>query len=150
MTIEPKLLNPSGKLLSEIANRLTPARKTKPLWAKLIDQMQVIETREGTLTAQPGDYLCRGIEGEPWPQKADKLREKYSPSREVDGDGWERYEPKPAAEGIEAAQFDQPFRVITQWGELQGKANDYVVRSKSDPADVWIVGQAIFEASYEF
>lgn len=50
---------------------------------------------------------------------------------------------------MEAAQLATAFRAIAQWGELTGKANDFVVRSKTDPSDIWIVDKAIFEASYE-
>ncbi len=149
MTSEPELLNPNGKLLPDIERRLVLARKTKPLWAKLIGQAKSINTLEGTIKAEPGDYLCRGIEGETWPQKSVKLHEKYSPSGQVDTDGWERFDPIPDSAPVEAAEVLQPFRVIAQWGQLTGKAKDYVVRSTTDSTDIWIVDRAIFDASYE-
>jgi hypothetical protein len=49
---------------------------------------------------------------------------------------------------VQAAQIKVAFRVQANWGELSGKANDYVVRSTTDPTDVWIVDRTIFEASY--
>ncbi len=61
MTSEPKLLNPNGKLLPDIERRLALARKTKPLWAKLIGQAMSVNTLEGTINAEPGDYLCREL-----------------------------------------------------------------------------------------
>jgi hypothetical protein len=39
---------------------------------------------------------------------------------------------------------------VAKWGELKGKAGDYIVRSIEDTSDIWIVDRAIFEASYEF
>lgn len=149
MSSEKRLLNPDGRLLPDIESRLVLARKTKPLWSKLIGQVQSVKTPEGTLHAEPGDYLCRGIQGEHWPQKAAKLQEKYSPSGEVDSDGWERFDPKPDSAAVEVARVYEPFRIIAQWGELTGKSGDYVVRSAADPIDTWIVDRDIFEASYE-
>jgi hypothetical protein len=149
MKSDSNLLNPNGKLSTDVESRLVLARKTKPLWAKLIEQPQAIETLEGILHAAPGDYVCRGIQGETWPHKASKLLEKYLPSGEVDADGWACFYPKPDAAAVQAAQVEAPFRVIAQWGELNGKANDYVVRSATDCTDIWIVDRAIFEASYE-
>jgi hypothetical protein len=143
------LLNPNGELVATIAKQLRLARKTKPIWAKRIEAAVEVETREGRLQAQAGDYLCRGIAGEYWPQKEAKLTEKYSPSTERDAEGLERFDPKPESAPVEATAVDRPFRVAATWGELTGKPGDYVVRSTTDPDDVWIVGKTIFEASYE-
>jgi len=150
MTQEPVLLNPSGELLEQVERRMVLARKTKPIWAKQLSESTDIETLEGRLTAEPGDYLCRGIQDEQWPQKANNLFDKYVASEDIDADGWQRFDPKADAAPVEAAAIEHPFRVIAQWGELNGKANDYVVRSTVDPTDVWIVDRTIFEASYEF
>lgn len=147
--IEPRLINPCGQLLAEIEQRLFTARKTKPLWAKLVMKKQQIESLEGSQVAEPGDYLCRGIHNEFWPQKATKLLDTYQPTGQVDEDGWQQFTPKPDTAPVQAAQIDSPFAVIANWGKLTGKAHDYVVRSSSDPTDVWIVDKAIFEASYE-
>ena len=143
------LLNLNNLLIPEIAARMFATRKTKPIFAQRVEDACEVETLEGRLHAGPDDYLCRGIVGEQWPQKESKLFEKYVPSGQFDEAGWQRFDPKPDSEAVEATQVDHPFRVIAHWGELTGKANDYVVRSKSDPTDVWIVDYAIFEASYE-
>ncbi len=124
-------------------------RKTKPIWAKRIETKREVETLEGRLVAGPDDYLCRGIVGEYWPQKQSKLLEKYVSSNEVDSEGWRRFDPKPESTPVEAAQLATAFHVTAHWGELTGKAYDFVVRSKTDPSDIWIVDKAIFEASYE-
>lgn len=143
------LLNPNGVILPELAARMFETRKNKPIWAKQIERAHTVETLEGHLNANSGDYLCRGIVGECWPQKPEKLLEKYVARREFDADGWQRFDPKPDASSVEAAQLDTAFRVIAHWGELTGKAHDFVVRSRTDPTDVWIVDKAIFEASYD-
>lgn len=143
------LLNPDGQLLAEVSTRMFETRKTKSIWAKRITAQQEVATLEGRLLVQPDDYLCKGIAGEHWPQKYSKLLDKYSPTDEIDSEGWQRFDPKPHATAALAAQVAFDFRVAAHWGELTGKANDYVVRSKLDPTDIWIVDKAIFEASYE-
>lgn len=145
-----ELLNPEGQLLPEIARRLREARKTKPIWGKRAEVAGEVETLEGRLQFQHGDYLCRGIVGELWPQKESKLLEKYVASGQFDAEGWQRFDPKPDSQPVEATQIDHPFRVLAHWGELTGKSGDYLVRSKTDPTDVWIVDKTIFDATYEF
>lgn len=146
----PLLVNPNGHLMPEIVGKLLEARKNKPLWAKRLDASQVVATLEGNLQAHAGDYLCRGIVGEQWPQKEKKLLEKYCPSGEFDSDGWQRFDSRPDSQTVEATAIPHAFRVIAQWGELAGKAGDYLVRSRTDPTDIWLVDKTIFEASYEF
>ncbi len=145
---DPKLINPDGRLLSEVEQRLAPARKTKPLWAKQADTAQDVVSLEGRERVAVGDYICRGIQGEFWPQRAGKLLERYTASDEVDAEGWRRFDPKPDSAPVQAAAVDHPFRVQVLWGELTGKPHDYVVRSTTDPTDIWIVDKVIFEASY--
>lgn len=147
---KPLLCNPDGRLLSAIASGLRYARKTKSLWAKRVERTSQIETIEGVVSAEAGDYLCRGIEREVWPQREKSLLERYSASSHFDEEGWQRFDPKPDLQPVMAVAMDRPFRVQAHWGELTGKANDYLVQSKTDPDDIWIVDKAIFEASYEY
>ncbi len=146
----PKLLNPAGKLISEIEASLTLARKAKSLWAKRLETSTVINSLEGPLPAEAGDYICRGIHGEFWPQKARKLFDTYHATDQFNSDGWQQFSPKPDSAPVQAVQIDFPFSLTSHWGELVGKAKDYVVRSTSDSSDCWIVDRAIFESSYEF
>lgn len=147
---KPLLLNPDGRLLTAIASELRDARKIKSLWAKRIEQASQIKTLEGFVNAEVGDYLCRGIEHECWPQREQALLERYLASNCFDEEGWQRFDPKPDSQPIGAVAIAHPFRVLARWGELTGKAHDYLVQSKTDPDDVWIVDKAIFEASYEY
>lgn len=142
------LLNPNGQLIEEVARRMWRARKSKPLWAKRLEEAQSVETIEGLLHAEAGDYLCRGVNSELWPQKAVKLLEKYSPTESFDN-GWQCFSPKSDSEGVEATQVDHAFRIQAHWGILNGKPGDYVVRSRTDSTDVWIVDKSIFEATYQ-
>ena len=146
----PIFLNPDGQLLPSIVQQLHEARKTKPIWARRADFEAKVTTLEGEVSMRPGDYLCRGIVGEYWPQKQSKLLEKYIPFGHVDPDGWQRFDPKPDSQTVEAAQVGYDFKVVAQWGELLGKRGDFVVRSITDSSDVWIVDRTIFNASYEF
>jgi len=147
---QPQLLNPNQGLLVELELRLRLANKTKLLWARQVKVTTNVESPEGVVVANAGDFVCRGIHGEYWAQKKDKLFAKYSAMGEIDAEGWQRFEPIPEAAPVEAAQVPYAFRVVAQWGELNGRPNDYVVRSTQDPLDIWIVGRAIFDASYEF
>ncbi len=148
--------NPNTELLDEVnhANFWFSAHKTKCLWAKEISSDQTVSTLEGEISAQIGDYLCRGESDDTWPQKAKTLFAKYEPTEEHDGDGWQKFNPKPDAAGVQAAQINHAFEVIASWGNLSGKPNDYLVKNDADknvdyPDDVWIVSREIFEGTYE-
>lgn len=145
-----ELLNPEGSLIPSVVAGMQEARKTKPLWAKRVDTAQEITSLEAVQQLKPGDYLCRGVQNEYWPQSQKKLLGTYNPSGQIDKDGFERFDPKPDGKWVQVTAIDHPFRVVAAWGELKGKAGDYVVRSLEDTSDIWIVDRAIFEASYEF
>jgi len=147
--IQTRLLNPDGKLLTEIEQRLRVARKSQPLWAKRLDGAQDVVTLEGVTSAAAGDYLCRGILGEFWAQQASRLFARYAATAVVDEQGFERFDPLAAAT-VEAAPVDTAFRVLSRWGELTGKPHDYLVRSTMEPSDIWIVAGKIFATSYNF
>jgi len=149
-------VSPNLELLSKINQSQSwfHAKKTRPIWAKMLQRAQTVETLEGRETAGAGDYLCRGESGEVWPQRAKSLEAKYTPTDTVDGDGWRKYQPRPDAEGVLAAKVEHPFSLEAKWGLLKGKAGDYVVKSYRDkdtdyPDDVWIVDRDLFLATYE-
>jgi len=147
---QPALLNPEGSLPQNVIARMRVARKTKPVWAKRVDNDQQVTSLEGVQQLSAGDFLCRGIQNEYWPQSSKKLLGNYTPSGQLDHDGFERFDPKPDGNCVLVTKIDHPFRVVTAWRNLQGKAGDYVVLSMEDPTDIWIVDLAIFDASYEF
>jgi hypothetical protein len=129
------------------------AKKTGFIWAKEITKRQMIQTIEGAADAQPGDYLCRGSANELWPQASKALHSKYQNTDEVDDDGWRKFVVRETGAGVMAARVEHSFRVEATWGELSGKAGDYVVKNYADrtvnyPEDVWIVDQRKFAATY--
>ena len=151
----PSSASPNAAILDE-ANRAGTwfhARKVRPIRARKLDQDETIQTLEGPVEAKAGAYLCRGEAGEPWPQSATSLHERYLETDDVDAEGWRIFTPRPDAEGVLAAKIDHPFTVQATWGPLKGKAGDYVVkkfadRDLPDPADVWIVDASLFQATY--
>jgi hypothetical protein len=129
------------------------AKKKRPIWAKLIESQQEIATLEGTVNASTGDYLCRGENGEIWPQKAARLAENYEAQKVVDADDWRLYMPKREAKGVMAAIVPHTFVVYTQRGEFNGKAGDYVLKNYEDketeyPDKIWVVDQELFAKTY--
>ena len=146
---------PNLNLLDE-ANRAGGwfhAKKTRPIWAKVVEQPQVVQTLEGEETVQPGHVLCRGEAGELWPQTAEQLARRYSPTAELDFGGWRKHLPHPDAQGVMAIQIPHAFHVIATWGKLSGKPGDYLLKNFQDrnepyPDDVWIVDQKLFLATY--
>jgi len=149
--------NPNQKLLDEVntADSWFHARKTKPIWARQVDRDETVETLEGTEAIKAGDFLCRGIAGELWPQSAEGITSKYDSTDEVDSNGWRKYAPKPDSEGVLAARIDHEFSVTAKWGVLTGKPGDYLVKNFSDrnknyPGDVWVVDAKLFKATYEY
>lgn len=129
------------------------ARKTAPIWARRLTQDQEVPTLEGVVTARAGDFLCRGEAGEVWPQAAAKVEARYTATDIVDADGWRKFLPRADSEGVMAAQVPRVFQVQTAHGTLSGKAGDYLLKNCRDrdvpyPADVWVVDQRLFRATY--
>lgn len=53
-----------------------------------------------------------------------------------------------------ATPIDHAFEVQATWGQLTGRAGDYLVKNFQDrgtayPVDVWIVDQTLFRQTYE-
>jgi hypothetical protein len=104
----------------------------------------IIETKEGPISFEVGDYLCRGEEGEFWPVKSEHFKELYEwigVHNAVVG----LYRSKGTREAV---QISEPFTVAHNDTEAyQGKPGDYLVRQNGR---LRIVDASIFEASYEF
>jgi hypothetical protein len=148
--------HPNRAILQEAdSNRLWfHARKTRPIWAKRLDQPQQVQTIEGLETVPAGTFLCRGEAGDIWPQSPERLADKYQAVGETDSEGWQQYVPGPDNQGVMAAQIPHPFVVQATWGELRGKPGDFLIKNYEDrlvtcPADVWIVDQRLFAATYD-
>jgi hypothetical protein len=129
------------------------AMKVKPLWALKVSEARTIKTIEGNEEVSAGDFICKGEDGDVWPQSAESLLKKYLASEEVNEDGWRKYTPKPDADGVMAVRIDHRFEVTTSWGNLTGKPGDFLLKNFADkdtdfPEDVWIVDQNIFDSTY--
>jgi PGDYG protein len=125
-------------------------RKIAPLKARPLtedDYMQrdgIIQSLEGPIGFQPGDYLARGIQGEEWPIQAGEFAAHYQQIAAPGADGFSFYR---ATDVRQALQIAESFTVRMKNGDVAtGKAGDYLVRS-GDSA--WVVDRDIFESSYE-
>lgn len=67
-----------------------PARK-RPVEVQYreVHERQEIDTREGTLIAEPGDYLIKGVEGEIYPIDPDIFEQTYERIIADDGAGYD-------------------------------------------------------------
>lgn len=144
------------------------ARKTKPVEAKplsaIVADLPVLEhlqltTLEGPQRLRQDAWLCRGRNGEFWQQTHEKLMEKYH-STGTDAEGWTTFVPRPdnAVNAAQANGHREGFAVRGQWGQEQpngdflqyGEDGDYVLQSRNDPDDVWVVKRDLFEATYDY
>jgi hypothetical protein len=130
------------------------AKKTRPIWAKLLTSAQTVQTLEGEERVVAGNFLCRGEAGDIWPQTAAELEKKYSRTDDVPVDGWHKYQPRIDAQGVMATQVNHAFNVVATWGKLTGKSGDFLVKNFQDrdvpnPRDIWIVDQKLFGETYE-
>ena len=146
----------NGAILQEVngAGLWFHAKKTRPIWVRLLEHEETVKTLEGEERVPAGNYLCRGEAGDIWPQNKDRVTAKYTLTDEVDEQGWRKCDPKPDTAGVMAAQVPHAFQVQAKWGLLSGKPGDFIVKNFEDrgadyPEDVWIVDQALFEATYE-
>jgi hypothetical protein len=132
-------------------------KKAKPLWARELKSAETVETLEGKITYNEGDFLCKGPSGDMWGQKAKTLYKKYdlAPDSKPNTDGWQKFLPKTDSVGVMAASIGHDFSVAhPSWGTFHGKKGSYLVKSYEDkgtvfPVDIWIVYQKIFESTYE-
>lgn len=129
------------------------ARKVRPVWGRLQASAGVVQTLEGPVRIEAGEYLCRGEIDEIWPQTASELQQRYYPTGTLSEDGWQQFLPRPDAPGVLASQIHQAFRVHSRHGLLNGKAGDFLVRDDGSVAggipDSWVVDRDVFLKTYE-
>ncbi|MFN8372546.1 MAG: hypothetical protein U0694_06680 [Anaerolineae bacterium] len=58
-------------------------RKTAVTWAKELTQPMMVHTLEGPVSAEAGEYLCMGAQGEQWPQMRERFEENYELAEEA-------------------------------------------------------------------
>ena len=149
------------------------AKKTKPLWARAVDQDEIgkeFQTADHALEkAKDGYWLCVGTAGEPWFQKPERVEAKYDPAGnekkqftfDVSPRTYRIYKPKETIRNW-VAQVNGPgvagFYIKPNYDmdhPLYSPAGGYVVKDDCpDPYqamtnDVWLVQEAIFNSTYE-
>lgn len=65
--------------ICEWAKSVTPDGKVVPVVMSRFDTTLLIHTLEGTMTADLGDWIIRGVQGEFYPCKPDIFEETYEP-----------------------------------------------------------------------
>ena len=110
------------------------ARRTQGLWAKRLEADTEVQSKEGPLEAKAGDYLCRGVEGELWPQSEASLGSKYVSTERVDAEGFRYFDVKdtPGTHVLAAPIREETVSLSTAWGEMTGAAGDLLVKRVSD------------------
>ena len=143
-------------LLDELNARPTwfAARRTRPIWVRLLAQPERIRTIEGEQQVPAGAYVCQGEAGDIWPQAADRLEQKYRLTTERNAAGLTKCWPRDAGNRVLAIEVDHPFVIWGEWGRFVGKAGDFALKNLTDqhtryPADIWIVDRQHFLATYE-
>ena len=150
------------------------AAKTKPIKAKHISSLLIeksvltkflITTLEGKEPLSGNSIICLGDAGDIWQQAPNKLLGKYNVS-EITEDGWMVCQPKDGNECLVSKPFSSinesrlGFSIVGLYGEereidgrkvnLQfGLHGDYILGSKEDKNDRWIVRASLFEQTYE-
>jgi len=57
--------------------------------AEPVDERTELETREGTLVAERGDFVITGVEGEQYPIDAEIMKDTYEPADEDAQELWQ-------------------------------------------------------------
>lgn len=53
-------------------------KKPIPVMARQVKNKTIVKTIEGDLTAQPGDWIITGVDGEEWPVKKEIFEKTYT------------------------------------------------------------------------
>ena len=84
--------SPNKALLDEAnaASKWFHAKKTRPIWARRLEEAQTVKTLEGEEQFEAGHYRCKGEAGDIWPQTEKDLNKRYTATDEVTADGWRK------------------------------------------------------------
>src|SRR5207253_1671596 len=89
-----------------------PFRKTALLHARPLTEEDykerhgIIQSREGSASFQPGDFLARGVQDEEWPMTREHFTTSYEQVSEQDTEGFASYRAK---DTYQAYQILEPF-----------------------------------------
>lgn len=85
VTIDAEQLEPDGSNAQALAAWIGPHARVRTALAKPTDPDSLrsfidVRTLEGTMTANPGDWIIRGVQGEFYPCKPDVFAATYEPA----------------------------------------------------------------------
>jgi len=150
--------------------RKTKGLRAKPMVTLLVDKAVMakflVDTLEAKEPVHADAMFCIGESNDAWQQSAQKLLAKYTVDA-IDPDGWMVCNPKPensvefcelTNEMLDQVGWGNPGTGYIQgnWGEtVEGNQNlqrfnlgDFVLRSRTDPTDTWVVAHKIFLSTY--
>lgn len=61
----------------ENLKKVKAIKKPIPVNARQVSKKTIVKTIEGTLIAQPGDWILTGVDGEEWPVKKEIFEKTY-------------------------------------------------------------------------
>ncbi len=117
------------------------AKRPIPLGFRIAQEDEVIQTKEGPVSASAGDAIMTGTEGENWPIPGGKFEQTY-----------DIIEPGTAAKKdipVFAKEMSEEFKVKVSWSDdlLQGESGDFLVQY--GVGDYGVVGREIFRKTYK-
>lgn len=118
-------------------------KKAIPLRFRIAHEPEVVQTKEGPVSANAGDYIMTGTEGENWPIPSSQFN--YDILTQ-DGDIGTASKKKII---VYAKEMSESFEVKVSWSPstLKGNSGDYLVQY--GPGDYGIVNKDIFQKTYE-
>ena len=118
-------------------------KKPIPLKYKIATNNQDVNTKEGVVMANKGDFIMTGTTNEVWPIPAKTFKKTY---QIID----ENFASKKKII-VYALKIQKPLKVKLSWGKnniINGNIGDYLVQYSGD--DYGVVGNQIFQETYEF
>ena len=138
-----KKLNYKNYNINEDTPPYNVEKKPIPLNFEISKEKQTIETKEGKVTAYPGDAIMTGTQGEKWPIEKENFENTYTVLPESNTAIKNKIT-------VKAKQFNEPFSIEIKRNEnpqtLTGKPGDWLV--EYGPNDFGIVEEKIFKETY--
>ncbi|MBX9693059.1 MAG: hypothetical protein K2Z81_11790, partial [Cyanobacteria bacterium] len=138
---EVKMPTPDQYLVEHIDDLGNFSKRPVELKAVQTQTAMTIQTMEGPVKANPGDWIMTGVKGENWPVRPEVFAASYDAVPGVA----DMFRKKPM--DIVAVQIDEAMLIITGGGRtLNGKVGDWMVIGPK--GDKWVVDNEIFKATY--
>ncbi len=116
----------------------------RPVQLKAVQthEATTINTLEGPVKAEPGDWIMTGVKGEQWPVKPDYFATAYDPVLGAEN----IFQKKPLE--VMAVQIDRSMQILDDAGKVkfQGKPGDWMIVGKEGPK--YFVDDEIFRQTH--